>query len=94
MSDGIKHDKEKLRWDLVPYRSVEETVKVVTFGAKKYAPNNWQQLENAKDRYFSALMRHLMAWWNGETHDPETGIHHLAHAGCNIWFLLWFEGVK
>ena len=89
---GKKFDQEKDRWDLLPFESVTQIVKVLTFGAKKYEPNNWQKVPEAKSRYFAACMRHLNAWWGGEKIDPESGIHHLAHAGCCILFLLWFEG--
>jgi hypothetical protein len=36
--------------------------------------------------YYDAALRHLMAWFDGETIDPESGLSHLAHvmACCNI----------
>lgn len=37
---GIKLDAGKTRWDLLPLRTVEEIVKVYTFGAGKYGDNN------------------------------------------------------
>jgi hypothetical protein len=87
MSDGKKFDGEKPRWDLLPIGPIEKTVDVLTFGAKKYGPNNWQGVDHANDRYFSALMRHITAWRKGEANDQETGINHLAHAICNLIFL-------
>jgi hypothetical protein len=42
-------------------------------------------------RPFSALQRHLAAWWEGECVDPETGMSHLWHAGCCIIFLIAYE---
>jgi hypothetical protein len=54
----------------------------------------WQKVPNAKERYFAALMRHLTAWWDGERADPESGLHHLAHAGCCLLFLIWFDDVR
>lgn len=39
-------------------------------------------------------MRHLTAWWGGEKSDPESGEHHLAHLGCCVIFLLWFDLTK
>ncbi len=89
MSEGKKFDNGKLRWDLVPYEAVEEVVKVLTFGADKYGDYNWQKVEPFQDRYFAALMRHLVAWKKGEDIDPESGVHHLSHAACNCVFLLW-----
>lgn len=89
--EGKKHDKEKLRWDLLPFTEVEDEVKVLTLGAEKYGPNNWQAVPDGRNRYFSALMRHLTAWRRGEEIDPETNMSHLAHAACNIRFLQWLE---
>lgn len=94
MNEGMKFDEDKLRWDLLPLDCVEEVVKILTFGAKKYAPNNWQLVENAEDRYYAALLRHLVAHKKGETIDPESGLLHLSHVACNIIFLLWLEKHK
>ena len=49
------------------------------------------KVENPKERYYDAAMRHLYAWFNGEPKDIETGESHLAHAICCLLFLLWFE---
>ena len=61
------------------------------FGAAKYGADNWQHVPNARQRYFDAAMRHLLAWWDGERLDAESGLPHLAHAGCCILFLLWAD---
>jgi hypothetical protein len=88
---GIKHDQQKPRWSLLPAGTVAQVVAVLEFGAGKYAPDNWKHVENARQRYYDALMRHVQAWWHGERQDPETDLHHLAHAGCCILFLLWLD---
>lgn len=82
-----KHDDGKLRYDLVPPSSTKALAEVLTFGAKKYAPNNWR---NNKElwRYEAALLRHIEAYRSGEDLDPETGFSHLAHAMTNIAFLI------
>lgn len=92
MSDngGVKFDQEKLRWELVPYDAVEEVVKVLTFGAKKYAPRNWERGMDWS-RVYAALIRHMTSWFHGQDTDPETGISHLAHAGCCLMFLIAYE---
>ena len=89
MIPGMKFDDNKLRWDLLPWDAIEAIVDVYTYGAKKYEDNNWKFVD--KDRYFSALMRHLTASRNGETRDEESGRSHLAHAAWNAITLLWFE---
>lgn len=90
---GTKKDAGKLRWGLVPWAALREIVAVLTHGAKKYAPDNWKHVPGARDRYFDAMMRHVDAWWGGDPIDDEWGCHHLAHAGCCLLFLLWFEVV-
>ena len=91
MKTGRKDDLGKPRWDLVPLAVIEQIAKVLTFGAAKYGANSWQRLEDAQSRYFAALMRHLTQWQSGEHIDKESGLPHLAHAACDLMFLLWFE---
>ena len=88
---GIKHDGDKPMWHLLPFDALAYVVRVMSFGAGKYGPDNWRDLDAPSDRYFSALMRHVAAWRAGEHLDPETGLPHLAHAATNAIFLLWFE---
>lgn len=85
---GKKADTGKPRWHLLPYAAIEEVVYVLTAGAEKYDDDNWRHVPQAKDRYFSAAMRHLVAWKLGEERDPETELSHLAHAVCCLLFLL------
>jgi hypothetical protein len=87
---GNKHDTGKRRWHLLPSEAAEEVVRVLEFGATKYGDYNWQKgLEYSA--LFNATERHLRAWWyRREDVDPESGISHLAHAACNILFLLSF----
>ena len=89
--DEMKKDHGKPMWDLIPWGQVEQIVQVLTFGAQKYGPHQWQNVEDARSRYFAALMRHLCAYWNGEEIDKESGLAHLAHAGCCLLFLMWLE---
>ena len=93
VEDGIKHDKDKLRYSLIPPVLLEGVAEVMTFGAKKYKPNNWQKLDDPT-RYLDALMRHLEAYRRGEEFDHETGLPHLAHLATNAGFLLWFDEQK
>ena len=88
---GRKDDKEKNRLDLVEPEFIEGIGEVLTFGANKYEPNNWQNVEDAENRYYAAALRHLLAWRKGEKTDPESGLSHLDHVACNIMFLKHFE---
>ena len=88
---GIKFDQSKPRASLLPKGAVNAVIRVLEFGANKYAENNWKHVPDAKTRYYDAMQRHIDAWWNGEQKDPETGEHHLAHAICCGMFLWWFD---
>lgn len=88
MQAGQKFDTGKLRWDLLMWPEVESIVEVLTYGAAKYAPENWRKVEQWQDRYFAAAMRHLVAYRGGEQTDPESGKPHLAHAACSLLFLM------
>lgn len=90
---AIKDNKSKPRVDLLPSLPLVEIAKVLTYGARKYKPNNWRFGLPWGDTYAS-MQRHLLAWQNREDKDPETGISHLAHAGCQLMFLLEYELTK
>ena len=83
---GMKFDAGKLDYTLLPWDGVEEVVKVLEFGAAKYARDNWKKVESP--RYVAAAFRHLVAYARGERFDQETGLSHLAHACCCLLFLI------
>lgn len=86
---GIKFDSKKARPTLLLKSmpsAVQEVIDVLELGARKYAPDNWKKVEN--ERYHDAMLRHVLSYLAGETHDPETSKHHLAHAVCNMLFLI------
>lgn len=87
---GIKFDKDKIRIDLIPPELIEELGKVLTHGAKKYKPRNWEE-GMSWTRIFAALQRHLWAWLSKETMDKDSKLSHLSHAVCNLAFLIAYE---
>ena len=89
-NEFVKSDGKKPRYDLLPPELLEETAQVLAFGAQKYSDNNWAK-GASWSRYFSAMMRHMWAWWRGEDNDPETGYSHLAHAACCLGFLMAYQ---
>jgi len=88
---GVKYDNGKPQWSLLPFKALTQVVEVLTYGAKKYSPDNWKKVPNAKQRYIDAGFRHFTAYASGEKHDPETGKHHLAHAICCLLYLVAFD---
>ena len=87
---GVKHDSEKLRWDLLPFREVRQVVAVLNHGAARYDDYNWQLVRPFFRRYFNAMMRHIYArFFLRRRLDPDSGLPHLAHAACCLLFLMW-----
>ena len=91
MSEGVKHDDGKPRCDLLPAGAMLAVSNVLGFGARKYAPNNWRLVPDAKERYIAAALRHLFAHMMGEKHDQESGLTHLSHAATCLLFVIDLE---
>lgn len=86
MTAGIKHDSDKVRLDLVPWRSIWGAATVFTYGAAKYSDRNWEK-GIKYGRLYAALLRHLFAWWLGTERDVESDLSHLDHAQCCLMML-------
>jgi hypothetical protein len=89
MKEGTKLDGGKSRLDLMVPEWELEVGKVLEFGCRKYADNNWQKVKGAEERYYAAARRHMLAYKMGEKNDPESGLSHIAHASCCLMFLHW-----
>lgn len=88
---GRKDDSKKIRYLLLPSKALQEVVRVLEFGASRYGVDNWKHVRNGHTRYLNAMLRHVWAYVGGEENDPDSGLHHLAHAVCCGLFLI--EGV-
>jgi hypothetical protein len=90
---GVKHDQDKPALNLIPSEMLEQLGQVLSFGAKKYGKSNWKKgIEHS--RLIAATMRHIAAYNRNEDTDPESGLSHLAHAVCNLSFLIWMKQHK
>ncbi len=90
--DANKFDADKVQLELIPPEALYEIGKVLTFGAKKYDAHNWRQ-GMKWTRLIGACLRHIFSWLSpleSDT-DPESGLNHLAHAGCCIVMLLSYQ---
>lgn len=88
-NQGKKFDQEKLRYDLLPTEAIEEIVKVLTQGAKKYGDRNWELGINF-NRSIAAARRHEAQFLAGELKDEETQTIHLANTIVNYLMILQF----
>lgn len=87
---GLRYNKGKRRYDLLPPDSLAVLADVLTVGAEKYAERNWEAGMPYKDA-LGSLERHLQDWKAGEDNDKESGLSHLAHVMCNAMFLLTWQ---
>jgi hypothetical protein len=87
VKEGVKHDQEKARWDLLPFDALDEVAIVLRYGAQKYAARNWEH-GMAWGRLLAAALRHLAAWAIGIEVDEESKLPHLSHAACCVLMLL------
>lgn len=85
-----KLDDGKPPMELLDTGALEQIARVLAFGAGKYATHNWRK-GMEWSRLVGATLRHILAWNDGEDVDPESGLSHLAHAACDLMFLLNYE---
>ena len=86
---GMKYDEGKPNLSLVFggfNKALLDVGYIGTFGARKYTPNGWKEVDNLYERYSSALLRHMFAAMSSrvkDIYDNETGRLHLAHVAWN-----------
>ena len=83
-ADGGKSNPLLLEVDLA--EALIAVNRVMDYGAEKYERAGWMKVEPT--RYDAASRRHRRDRDRGDTHDPESGLLHLAHEATNILFQL------
>ena len=83
-----RYNEGKLQWDLMHLSSFEPMIRVLEFGAKKYEKDQWKKGFPIRQIY-NSLIRHMIAFMNGEDNDPESGLPHIGHIQCNIMFMAY-----
>lgn len=82
---ALRFNKWKPRWSLVDFDSLEPMVRVLEFWAEKYTKDNWKNwLDNTE--ILESAQRHLIALFNWEQLDEESGLPHIGHLMCNCLF--------
>lgn len=90
---ALRYNEGKLKWSYVHYASLEPMIRVMEFGAKKYAPKNWQNPMNTTD-ILESMQRHLAALMDGEEFDKESGLPHMGHIQANAMFYNFHKAKK
>jgi hypothetical protein len=91
---GAKLDQDKPEMELVINgfpRAVEAIGNLATFGKNKYSREGFLHVDNAINRYTSAMIRHMVAKAKGELIDPETGLTHASAVAWNAMAIVEIE---
>ena len=83
---GLRHNTGKIRYDLLHPAAMKGVAQVMTKGAEKYAPRNWER-GMSWTTVLASMKRHLAAFEAGEDYDPESGLLHMDHVQANAHFL-------
>jgi len=87
---GGQKGRKPEAYSLIPVEALAEVARVYGYGAKKYAPNNWRK-GYRWSLSIDALLRHIAEFQKGEDIDPESGLHHLAHATFHLFTLMTYS---
>ena len=84
-SDKPTNPKDLVGVRKVPMSTVPATVMAeigvaMLEGASKYGRHNYRVVGVRGSVYYDGVMRHLMAWWEGEDLDPDSGMSHVTKA--------------
>lgn len=70
----------KVPMSVVPSEVMMEIGLGMLEGARKYGRHNYRVAGVRSSVYYDAAMRHLMAWWEGQDIDPDSGLSHITKA--------------
>ena len=87
---GMRFNTGKTRFDLIPQSWIRSLAQILTVGAAKYEPRNWEKGLSWSET-LGSLHRHLDAWVSGEKYDKETKCHHLGHVAWNALALMTMQ---
>jgi len=87
---GVKYDRGKIRWDLLPIYPLYELAFVYTIGAEKYEDDNWRKGMDYRTMV-RAILNHLTKWLAGHERDIEDEQHHLASVAWSAFTLMEYE---
>ena len=85
MEKSVRYNQDKPKWRYIDWKSIEPMVRVMEYGASKYAPENWRKGLDTTE-ILESLARHLFALMSGEQIDPESNCEHIGHIMCNSMF--------
>jgi len=76
---GAKKEIKKAQLGAIDPKALLLLAEAAGYGAEKYEQYNYLK-GYPWSLSFNAMMRHALAFWNGEDLDPESGLPHMVHA--------------
>lgn len=85
MSLNEKNPKENIGIKKVPLSTIPANVLAeiglaMFEGARKYGRHNYRIAGIRSSIYYDAVLRHLIAWWENEDIDEDSGLNHITKA--------------
>jgi len=80
---GIK----KVPFSVLPAPVIAEVGLGLLEGARKYGRHNYRVAGVRASVYYDAFFRHIMAWWEGEDIDSDSGLNHVTKAIADLMVL-------
>lgn len=72
---------------VIPQQVLLEVGLAMMEGARKYGAYNYRDAGVRASVYYDATMRHLIAWWEGQDQDPDSGLSHITKAITSLMVL-------
>ena len=82
---ALRYNTGKPKWSLIHMNSLVPMIRVLEYGALKYAPFNWQK-PMKRDELLDSMQRHMAALIDGNELDDESGLTHIGHIMANAMF--------
>lgn len=87
-----RYNEGKPDVSLVPSEFILASARAMTYGAKKYKAGNYLLADGMPvTTVYASMMRHLLAWHEGELYDDESGLLHTDHIAANLAMLIELE---
>ena len=79
---ALRFNQGKPDWTLLDYESLLPAVNVMTFGATKYARENWKLPVDDPKQHLQSAMRHLIAMIQGQEIDFDSNCEDCKRGSC------------
>ena len=89
ITDGLKHDEGKLRYDLIPIEILKALAEIYTYGLKDHTENSWKKVK--KSRYVAAFFRHFGEMRSGNIYDDDSNHEHSKHMLWNAATICYLD---